>query len=92
MPIVEFSTPIQLGDWAENCTSPTRYLVYITAEKEIIIRPTKSTNTLDFGYFKAVTAETLKEVSAKLQEAGYAILEINAYHWDREKFGNGSGG
>ena len=88
MPIVEFSNNQQLESWMDECTSPDKYRLLVTSEKEVIVRPTKATDTLDFGYLRFLTMEKLEGTVAKLQERGYKVIEIAFYHWDKERFSN----
>ncbi len=91
MPIAEFYNSKELEDWVAECATPLRYVVFATADKRVILKPTKATSTLDYGCYCATTKEKQEEAIAKLMEAGYQVVKFFAYHWDVEKFGNSSG-
>ena len=88
--ILEFSNPEQLKNWYETCpnVSPEKYIVYITAQKEIVFRPTKATDTYDIGYYKAIMQNLLDEMIKMLENEGYIVLKVKNIHWDKEKFNN----
>jgi len=88
MPIIEFSTNQQLENWMDKCACPEKYRIFVTSQREVVVRPTKSTDTLDFGYIKFLTIEKLEGTVAKLAERGYEVLEIANFYWDKEKFAN----
>jgi len=86
--ILEFSNPDQFKRWYESCAYAEKYIVFVTADKEIIMRPTKSTNTYDYGYYEATTKEKFDTILKELEESRYSIFNIKAIHWDKEKFQN----
>lgn len=83
--IVEFSNNQQLENWINEFASIDKYKILITEAKELILRPTKATDTLDFGYIKFLTKGKLEGVVNKLIEQGYKWVEIKAYHWNTER-------
>jgi len=81
---MEFSKEEELTKWRAKYAEPARYIVVATENQEIILKPTKSTKTLDYGYFRSVTIDKLNDALAKLSEAGYDIVNARAYHWNSE--------
>ena len=86
--ILEFSNPEQFKKWYESCALPEKYIVFVTNNKEIILRPIKSTNTYDYGYYEATTKDKLDCILKELEESRYSIFNIKSIHWDKEKFSN----
>lgn len=86
--ILEFSNSESFKKWYETCAHAEKYIVFVTNDKEIIMRPTKSTNTYDYGYYEATTKDKLDCILKELEEGRYSIFSVKAIHWDKEKFNN----
>lgn len=76
--IIEFSNPEQMKQWREVCAPVEKYLVYVTSEKEVVLRPTRSTNTLDYGYYEATTKEKLDDIMKSLTDNSPRKLPLSS--------------
>jgi hypothetical protein len=65
--------------------SPERYVVYYTAADEVILRPSKATETLDYGYIRFSNPEDAQEAVQELREAGFPVFYVGRVEWDVQR-------
>lgn len=83
MPRHVFENSEQLKQWCEEFVKEGYYIVYTTAENEIILEPKRSTRPQRYGYLKSVNAEKLAVEIA--EEYNIPYIKLESYEWDLDK-------
>ena len=80
MPRIEFNNEQELRDWSETfCKGTNRYSAYITAGKEIVLEPRKSTDPIRYGYLRVQSEGKIQEIAAFLRELGLSVFTCTNY-------------
>ena len=75
-------------DWVKDNCNPARYKMYVTYYGEIILAPTKSTRTLEYGYIDTLKYfDSVEEAVTLIAKALPDIknYSIEKYDWDSSK-------
>lgn len=74
---IVFGTYAEFVSWRDSI-DPNRYIVYVTDNNEIYVRPKTSTRSLDTGYIALLNRDDVNAAVAALKERGFKIFKCAA--------------
>ena len=86
MPISICTTKEQVEKWAKELIREGKYIIYLTAEDEVILEPLRSTRPLKYCYYKGASSEDAKNLASSISKTyNLSIIEVDRISWDIEK-------
>ena len=75
----------KFSEWIAGEVKKEQYICYVTKYNEVILRPSKSTRSLDTGYAQLLTQGSVEKLVKQLIEKGVKIYGLGSIEWDTDK-------
>lgn len=85
MPRVLFNQTDDLNAWLDRFGDHTKYTVFLTAVRELIFEPLRSTEPRRWAYIRCKDQGEVQQITNRLRGEKYLIISCSRYDWASDR-------